>query len=299
MPGDLLDRALDGIVGRRLAERAHRFLHRLVRGDRDGAILHALDAVRSDDRADRLAELERRAPGVGADIVERAHLHRADQAHLVERDLDVEIALGTVAVASAHVLEPILDQPHRETEPAREVADQYRVLDAALDAVAAADVDVIVYAHRRARQLERERHLVGKARHLDRSVNIEDLSPGVPTGEHGESLDRHCRAAAPFKAQRQAMWALGKILLDLAPDKGAVEQHIGAVIRMHDPTARRVGGFAVEHERQRLVVDPHQLGGIFSKRARVCDDGRDPFAGVARDVHGERTPRHLGGIEAS
>ena len=94
------------------------------------------------------------------------------------------------------------------------------------------------------------------------------------------------------------MRALGKILLDLAPDKGAVEQHVGAVIRVHDRTARRVGGFAVEHERQRLVVDPHQLGGIFSERARVCDDGRDPFAGVARDVHGERTPRHLRGIEA-
>src|SRR5262249_42814528 len=136
MPSDLLDRALDGVVGRRLAERAHRLLHRLVRGDRDGAVLHALDAVRSDDRADRLAKLERRAPGKGADIVERAYLHGADQTRLVERDLDVEIALGAVAVAGAHVLQPILDQPHRETKAAREVADQHRVLDAALDTVA-------------------------------------------------------------------------------------------------------------------------------------------------------------------
>ena len=93
------------------------------------------------------------------------------------------------------------------------------------------------------------------------------------------------------------MRTFGKILLDLAPDKGAVEQHVGAVIRVHDRTAGRVGGFAVEDERQRLVVDPHQLGAIFSKRARVRDDGHDPFAGVARDVHGERTPWHLRGIE--
>src|SRR5262249_59829239 len=62
MPGDFLDRALDGVVGRRLAERAHRLLYRLVRGDRDGAVLHALDAVRPDDRADRLAPLARPAP---------------------------------------------------------------------------------------------------------------------------------------------------------------------------------------------------------------------------------------------
>src|SRR5262245_58915066 len=219
MPGDLLNRALDGVVGRRLAECAHRLLHRLVRGDRDGAVLHALDAVRPDDRADRLAKLERRAPGIGADIVERAHFHRADQARLVERDLDVEIALGTVAVAGAHVLQPVLDQPHRETEAAREVADQHRVLDAALDAVAAADVNVVVHAHRRARQLERKRNLIGKTRHLDRSVNIEDLAPRIPAREHREGLDRHGRAAAPLEAERQAMRALAKILLDLAPDE--------------------------------------------------------------------------------
>ena len=197
MPGDLLERALDGVVGRRLAECAHRLLHGLVRRHRDGAILHALDAVRPDDRADRLAELERRAPGVSADIVERAHLHRADHAGVVEGDLDVEVALGTVGVAGAHVLEPVLDQPHRETEPAGEVADQHRVLDAALDAVAAAHVHVVVDPHRRARQLERERDLVGKARHLHRGEDVEHLAPGVPAREHAEGLDRHGRAAPP------------------------------------------------------------------------------------------------------
>ena len=70
-------------------------------------------------------------------------------------------ALGPVRVAAAHVLEPVLDQPHRDAEPARQIADQHRVLDAALDAVAAADVDVVVHAHRRARQLQRARDLVG------------------------------------------------------------------------------------------------------------------------------------------
>ena len=180
MPGHLLERALDGVIGGRLAEGAHRLLHRLVRRHRDGAVLHAPDAVRPDDRADRLAELERRAPGVSADIVERAHLHRADHAGVVEGDLDIEVALGTVGVAGAHVLEPVLDQPHREAEPAGEVADQHRVLDAALDPVAAAHVHVVVDAHGGARQLERERDLVGKARHLHRGEDVEHLAPGVP-----------------------------------------------------------------------------------------------------------------------
>src|SRR5262249_28535642 len=123
MLGDLLDRTLDRVIRRRLAEGTHRLLDGLVRGDRDGAILHALDPVWPDDRADRLAGLDRRAPGVGADIAERAHLHRADHTGVVERDLDVEIALGPVAIARAHISHPTLDEPHRKAEPAREVAD--------------------------------------------------------------------------------------------------------------------------------------------------------------------------------
>src|SRR3982074_2986034 len=56
--GDLVDRGLDRVIGRRRAEAAHRLLHRLVRGHRDGAVLYALDLVGPDDCADRLAELE-------------------------------------------------------------------------------------------------------------------------------------------------------------------------------------------------------------------------------------------------
>src|SRR4029078_4146041 len=77
MPGHLLERALDGLIGGRLAEGAYRLLHRLVRRHRDGAVLHAPDAVRPDDRADRLAELEWRAPGRNAHNFERASRSRA------------------------------------------------------------------------------------------------------------------------------------------------------------------------------------------------------------------------------
>ena len=261
-------------------------------------ILHAVDPVGPDNGADRLAELERGAARIAADIVERAHLHRADEARIVERDLDVEIALGAVCIPAAHVLKPILDEADREAEPARQVAGQHRMLDAALDAITAADIHVIVYAHRGARQLERKRNLLGKARHLDRRVNIKNLAPRVPARKDREGFDRHCRAATPFEVQREAMRALGKILLDLTPDEGAVEQHVGAVIRVYDRTAGPVSRFAVEHERQWLIIHAHQLGGVFGERAGVCDHGGHPFPGVARDLDGERAPRHLRGVEA-
>ncbi len=87
---NLVDGALDGKIGRRLAETAHGLLHGLVGGHRDGAVLHAADAIGPDDGADRLAELERRAAGIGAHIVEGAHFHGMDHAGIVEGDLDVE-----------------------------------------------------------------------------------------------------------------------------------------------------------------------------------------------------------------
>ena len=63
------------------------------------------------------------------------------------------------------------------------------------------------------------------------------------------------------------MRARGEVLLDVAPDEGAVEQHVGAV-RLMDQRAAGVGLLGVEHERQLLVFDLHRLGGVLGK-ARV------------------------------
>ena len=73
--GDLIHDAFKREIGWPLAEAADRILRGLVGDNRDGAVLHASDLVGTDDGADRLAELERRTPGVGANIFQRAHLH--------------------------------------------------------------------------------------------------------------------------------------------------------------------------------------------------------------------------------
>src|SRR5439155_6884799 len=101
-----------------------------------------------------------------------------------------------------------------------------RVLDAALDAVAPADIDIVVHAHRRHRQLQRGRDLLRIARHLDRGPDIEHLAPGIPAHHDAKGLDGYRGTAAPLEAQRQALRAFGKIALDVAPDKAAVEQHV-------------------------------------------------------------------------
>ena len=107
--------------------------------------------------ADRLAELERRAPGIGADILQRAHLHRADDAAVVEGDLHVEQPLRSVRVAPRMFSSRSSISRIGNAEPSREIAGKHRVLDAALDAVAAADVHIVMHAHRRARDFSARR----------------------------------------------------------------------------------------------------------------------------------------------
>ena len=195
---------------------------------------NAFDLVRPDDGADRLAELERRASGIGADIVQRAHFHRAHDAGIVEGDLDVEQPLRPVRVAAAHVFQPVLDQPHREAEPARQIAGDHRVLDAALDAVAAADVDVVMHAHRGGRDFQRQADLVGDISASGSRPSTSSISrqgsqlASTPKVSIGTVEER-----APFHPQRQFAWGSGEILVHLAPHEGPVEQHVGAVRFVH------------------------------------------------------------------
>src|SRR5262249_30140015 len=150
-----------------------------------------------------LAELERRTAGIGTDIVERAHLHRLDDAVVVEGDLDIEDAIGTMGVAGPHVVEAILDQPNGAPEETRQMRDDDGLLDTALDAIAAADVDVLMDADVVQRDTQGSRDLVRIFRHLDRGPDIEDLAPRIPFGGDTKSLNRHRRTAPPDHAERE------------------------------------------------------------------------------------------------
>jgi hypothetical protein len=153
------------------------------------------------------------------------------------------------------------------------------VLDAALDAVAAANVHVLVHAHAVERHAQGARNLVGELGHLDGGPHVEDLAPGVPARHHAEGLDRHRGAAAPFHPQRQLARAGGKIPLDLTPDEGPVEQDVGAVRLMHQHGARFDRLFGVEHEGPGLVADIDFFGRVLGQRPRVGHHGGNPFAG--------------------
>ncbi len=69
------------------------------------------------------------------------------------------------------------------------------------------------------------------------------------------------------------------------------------MLRVHPRACRSTSFFAVEHERQRLIVHRDLLGGVFGARPGVRDDGGHPLARIARHVDGERPARDLGDIE--
>ena len=93
------------------------------------------------------------------------------------------------------------------------------------------------------------------------------------------------------------MRALGKVLVDLAPHEAPVEQHVRAVRLVHQRAAGPVRLLAVEHERQRLVLDRDRLGGVLGERPAVRHHRGDPFARIARDVDRERPARHVRRVE--
>ena len=301
--GDAVDAGLDGVVGGRLAEAAHRLLRRLVGRHGDGVIGDRADAVGADDGADRLAELQRRAARVGADVVERAHAHGMHEARAVECQLDVEHALRPVHVAAAHVLQPVLDQLHGPRQPAREIAREHRMLDAALDAVAAADVHVLMHAHAVERHAQGARDLVGELGHLDRGPHVQHLAPRVPARHHAEGLDRHGGAAAPLHAIGQLVRRRGEGLVDVAPHEALVEQHVGAVVGMHRRAVRPVGGLAVEQERAAARsrcgssrARPRQARGCRPPRRRPTRRhsarGRRPADSASPAAHRRRSAAH-------
>ena len=88
-----------------------------------------------------------------------------------------------------------------------------------------------------------------------------------------------------------------KCLLDVAPDEGAVEQHVGAVLGMNRRAVRLQRLLRIHDKRQRLVADADFLGGVLGQRAAVGDHRHDPFAGIACLPDRERIAPDPGRIE--
>ena len=256
-------------------------------------VLDALNAVRPHDGAHWLAQLQGRAARVGANVVQGAHAHGAQGAVVLKAQRHIKNAVGALHVAATHVLDAVFDKAHRAAQFFGEVAHHDGVLQAALDAVAAAHVHVKVHAHAVAGQAQGFGQLVGELGHLDRGPHIQHFGGVVPLAGHGKGFDRHGRVACPAHAVAQLVVALCKVFLDRAPNELAVKNQVRAVGRVHQRCVAEQGGFGVHDVGGLFVLDHHQLGGVFGQGAGVGHHRSHPFTGVARHVRGHGKARDL------
>ena len=87
--------------------------------------------------------------------------------------------------------------------------------------------------------------------------------------------------------------AFHEMLLDLTPDECLVQQHIGAVLRMHIRAGIGDRLFRIDHVWQRLVFDAHFFRGVLSLSAGLGDNGHHPLTGITHLTDRERIAPHL------
>ena len=86
-----------------------------------------------------------------------------------------------MGVPCPHVFQPILNQANWTSELPGEVAAEDGMLDSALDAIAAADVDVVMDSHGIGGQAHGESDLVGIFGHLDGCPHVQNPVAMDPT----------------------------------------------------------------------------------------------------------------------
>ena len=198
---DQIHDALDDEYGLRLAGapiRRHRHAMRVDAVERD---VHGGDPVRPGQHRGGQERHDQAARGVGARVVREAIAQREQAALVVEADLD-RVRLRAFLRGGQHVLEAILEPPHRPAQAQRQQRDQHVLgIDDQLGAEAAAHVR---RQHAHAVRLEAEQfadelpHLV---RHLRRGPHGQKPGHRVVLGDEPARLHRLAAAAPDAQAQ--------------------------------------------------------------------------------------------------
>ena len=284
LAGDQVHDPLDDEYGLRLAGAAVRRHRHAIGVDAVEGDVHGGDPVRTSQHRGAQERHHQTAWRVGAGVVHEAVTQREQAALIVEADLH-RVDLGALLRGCQHVLEAILEPPHRAAETSRQQRDQHVFgIDDQLGAEAAADVG---RQHAHAMRLEREQiadelaHLVGD---LGRRPHRQEPGHRVVLGDEPSRL--HGLATGAADAQGQARPA--RCRLQRGRDVAARESHAArevvgdVVVHARRPRSRRL-----LRRRQRLPGDVDQRARILRGVASLGDHDRDSFADEARAVAGE------------
>ena len=186
-------------------------------------------------------------------------------------------------------LAPRLDPLDRPSDPPSE-RERERLLgvDVQLRAESAADVG---RDHAELRLGDPQHHRERHAR------DVRDLRrrPHRQLARGREGLDKH--AARLDRVRDQPLLAIPlphddvrsfELLVDRSSRKRPRVAPVRAELLVDERRALRERELGIDHDRQRLVVDLHQLGSVACGLAALRDDDRNTVADIAGLVHGER-----------
>ena len=248
------------------------------------------DAVRPGHlgrRDDRQDDSVRR---VGA-AVEEVVMQGEQTAFVVKPDLDL-VHLAALLVDGGEVLLPVLGPLHGASELHRRVRHEelVRVEQHDLGSETAAhvggdDVDA------RLGQAEKHRQAAAdRGRRLGRVVDREPVLVGRPARPHGACLHRACSPALVAKAQPLPARRRGHGRVHVANLLQHLRGDVAGHIAVHQMLGAR-GHLGRDHDRQRLVLDLHELGRVFGQVPVFRDHECDRLARVAHDLRCEAALR--------
>ena len=252
----------------------------LVGHDHGRIDLEILEAVRADKVSRRTkATTWLRAADVTTDIVQPLEPHAEDRAVLPRRDLTVGNAIRP-ARRGQQMLAAVLDPFDRYAQPHRGERDQRDVwIDRRLDAERAADVR----RHDEAQLVLHEaQHPRGQRMHDERPHEVRpDRAHAVeriPARDHTVRLDRRRAVLGKREALGQDDVGLAKRALGIAVDQPSVARQVRADRRMQDGRRRIERALGIDDHRQRIVVDPDEIGGVLGDVAILGDHDGDRLA---------------------
>ncbi len=240
------------------------------------------------DRHHAFGKAEADIGGVGPDRQRVLEIHRGDaavpvHAHLRRGDVIAGLTVG------GERFQPVRGELHRFAQHFGDSGDgQFLAMDVDLQAEPAADIGRDD-AHPVFGNAEMTRkHILHLVRRLVGMVYGQSFFDRIPMGQDRATFERHRRVTPEFEILFDRERRIRQRHRCVTGDGGVFETPVVAEIWMNRRRRRIQRLQDIHHGRQFLVLDDHQIGGVFRLGAARGDDGGDGFALVTGmiDRHG-------------
>ena len=229
------------------------------------------------------ARIHRERPDAG----EVVDLEGGDGPVVLHGDARLDAMVAGMDVGG-EALQPVGDELDRPFQQLGEGGGRHLVgIDVDLDAERSADIlgdDAHLMLGEIQMLGEDVLHHVGRLRPL---IDGQPLLAGIEVGEDRARLERHAGVAAEDENLLDDLVRFLESPVHLADIEDTLESEVVAELGMDDRRFRVERRLRIGDDRELLIVDDEQFGGVFGKRPRLGDDRRHGLALPAGAVDGD------------